>query len=148
MKYNVPVGRYNYSLGASDKTDHIVVQVVPPAAGAGKGLARLILDPQSPGSPTHQENNLSLTDVSVTITAPRCLLDTLIPKKEDVNDAGFSGGGQTASWTVGNVFKGSQRQFSVNYVLTGPSVRRFEFALAAAELPDPIRLQVDVNVPA
>jgi hypothetical protein len=145
MKFNVPTARYGYALAAAQCTDHIEVQVLPQGSSGNAGLARLILDPQSPGSPANQGNNLSLTSVRVSITAPRCGLATLIPKKEDVADAGFCGAGQTAFWTVGNVFKGNAQQYSVNYVMNGPSDRRFEFMLQAAELPDPIRLQIDVT---
>jgi len=145
MKYNVPSARYGYVLTAAQLTDLIDVQIQSEGSSGNAGLAKLILDPQSPGSPANQGNNLSLTNVRVSISAPRCTLATLIPKKEDVNDAGFSFGGHVAFWNVGNVLKGSQQQYSVNYVMTGPAHSRFEFVLQADELPNPVRLQVDVS---
>jgi hypothetical protein len=145
--YNIPRARYSYSLGASDLTDDIEIRVQPSggSSGSGSGSATLKLVSHSPGAPPNQLDNLSLTNVTVRITAPRCLLDTLIPKKEDVIDAGFSGAGQVAHWNVGNVIKGQQQQCQVNYVATGQGVRRFEFVVEATELPEPIRLELDLS---
>lgn len=148
MRFNVPTHRYGYTLAAAQCTDLLDVEVLPQGGSGNAGLARLILDPQSPGSPANQETNLSLTNVRVSITAPRCTLGTQIPTEEDVTEAGLCSAGQTAYWKVGNVFKGSQQQYSVNYVITGAPCRRFEFMLEAAELPDPVRLQLDVSGPA
>lgn len=145
MKYNVPTARYGYSLTAAQLTDLLDVQIQSEGSSGNSGLAKLILDPQSPGSPANQGNNLSLTNVRVSISAPRCTLATLIPKKEDVIDAAFVGGGHVAIWNVGNVSKGNQQQYSVNYVMNGPAHSRFEFVLQADELPKPIRLHVDVS---
>jgi len=145
MKFNVPSARYGYALTAAQPTDLLDVQIQSEGSSANAGLARLILDPQSPGKPENQGNDLSLTNVRVSISAPRCNLATLIPKKEDVIDADVISGGHVAFWNVGDVFKGSQQQYSVNFVLTGPAHSRFEFVLQAAELPNPVRLQVDVS---
>lgn len=145
MKFNVPSARYGYDLTAAQLTDLLDVRIQSEGSSGNAGLARLILDPQSPGAPPNQGNNLSLTNVRVSISAPRCTLATLIPKKEDVNDAGLSFGGHVAYWDVGDVFKGSQQQYSVNYAMTGAAHSRFEFVLQANELPKPVRLQVDVS---
>ena len=145
MKYSVPSARYGYALTAAQLTDLIDVQIQSEGSSGNAGLAKLILDPQSPGAPPNQGDNLSLTNVRVSISAPRCNLATLIPKKEDVIDADILGGGHVAFWSVGDVFKGTQQQYSVNYVMTGPAHSRFEFVLQANELPKPVRLQVDVS---
>ena len=145
MKFNVPSARYGYALTAAQLTDLLDVRIQSEGSSGNAGLARLILDPQSPGAPPNQGNNLSLTNVRVSISAPRCTLATLIPKKEDVNDADFSFGGHVAYWDVGDVFKGSQQEYCVNYVMNGPAHCRFEFVLQATELPKPVRLQVDVS---
>jgi hypothetical protein len=151
MKYNVPTRRYGYALTAAQASDLIEVQVEPiESSGSssippGAGQARLILDPQSPGSPPNQGNNLSLTNVKVSITAPLCVLTGLDPDKPAVINAGLSGGGQTAYWILGNVTKGNPQTCCVSYALNGPGHRRFEFVLEAAELPQPVRLHVDVS---
>ena len=145
MKYSVPTARYGYALTSAQQTDHLEIQIQSEGSSASGGLARLVLDPQSPGAPANQGNNLSLTNVRVSITAPRCTLATLIPKKEDVQNAGFNFAGRTAFWDIGNVFKGSQQQFSVGFVMTSSAHSRFEFMLEADELPEPVRLQVDVS---
>lgn len=145
MKFNVPSARYGYALTAAQLTDLLDVRIQSEGSSGNAGLARLILDPQSPGAPPNQGNNLSLTNVRVSISAPRCTLATLIPKKEDVNDAGLSFGGHVAFWDVGDVFKGDQQEYCVNYELNGSPHCRFEFVLQATELPKPVRLQVDVS---
>ena len=144
MKYNVPSARYGYALTAAQLTDLIDVQITSAGSSGNAGLATLILDPQSPGKPENQADELSLTDVRISISAPRCALSTLVPKKEDVIDAGFHFGGHTALWNVGDVCKGSPQQYSVNYVMNGSAHSRFEFVLQAAELKNPVRLHVDV----
>jgi hypothetical protein len=149
--FNIPRYYYRATLEPSAATDYIEFEVERPA-GDGPGHATLRLDAQSPGKPGKKGaagGDASLTNVEITVTAPRCTIEQAavkpVPSGLTVSPAGTIG---WCTWRHHKSPKGKSITYRVPFRTSQTETLRFEFIVRAAELVRPIRLHHDMRVTA
>jgi hypothetical protein len=151
ISFNIPRHYYRAALKPDEPTDHIVIEVVPPT-GTKLGIARLGISATSPGKkhakPTGH-GKMSLTEVEVSMTLPRCTIGLASAKPKPSGLVMTPA--QTASWCTWRHHrcrKGQDTLYEVPFRANESGLMRFEFRVRAAELARMVRLRYDVQVTA